>query len=79
MNNQSSHKESDMAWKEGLVLAGAGALSAMVNVAFKDSVENVAAEEIEQQLAPLELKIDQVYSSQLRMEDWFRQHLENHE
>jgi hypothetical protein len=68
-----------MAWKEGLVLAGAGALTAVINVAFKDSVESVAAEEIEQQLAPLELKIDQVYSSQLRMEDWFRQHLENHE
>ncbi len=68
-----------MAWKE-IVVGAVVTVAGGANYLYVSSTAEGAAEvEVQKRLAPLEDKVDRVYDSQLRMEDWFRMHLERHE
>jgi len=67
-----------VAWKE-IAVGVAITLASGANMLYVDAEAKDAAEaEVKKRLIPIEEKIDKVHSSQLRMEDWFRQHLERH-
>ena len=68
-----------MAWKEivvGAVVTVAGGANYLY---VSSTAEDAAEEEVQKRLIPLEQKVDRVYDSVVRMEDWFRMHLERHE
>jgi len=67
-----------VAWKE-IAVGVAITLASGANMLYVDAEAKDAAEaEVKKRLVPIEAKIDRNYEAVLRMEDWFRQHLERH-
>jgi len=67
-----------VAWKE-IAVGVAITLASGANMLYVAAeAKDAAGAEVKKRLIPIEEKIDKVHSSQLRMEDWFRQHLERH-
>ena len=71
-------KGNDMAWKEWAVGAaitvGGGANILYISTTAEDAAEA----EVRKGLAPMEEKINEVHQSQLRIEEWFVEHLDKH-